>query len=90
MSAVIRNARIVDGTGTPAYDGEVLIEAERIVAVSREAGSLQGDLEVNASGLVLAPGFINDISHTLRPLFILSRRRSCSNSETQSETPDED
>jgi N-acyl-D-amino-acid deacylase len=76
VSTVIRNARIIDGTGTPAFMGELLLEGERIVAISKEQDSLQGDLEIDANGLVLAPGFIDYMSHTLLPLFIDKRSLS--------------
>ena len=48
----IRNARIVDGTGAPAFEGDVLVEAGRIAAVSR------GPLERSAAsaGGAATPG----------------------------------
>jgi N-acyl-D-amino-acid deacylase len=76
VSTVIRNASIIDGTGTPAFNGELLIEGERIVSISREPNSLQGDLEIDANGLVLAPGFIDYLSHTLLRFFIDKRSLS--------------
>lgn len=38
---LIRNARIVDGTAAPAFEGDVLVESGRIAAVSR--GPLERD-----------------------------------------------
>lgn len=59
---VIRNGRIVDGTGNPWSDGDLAIKAGRIAAVGQVAG--KGDIEVDAAGLVVAPGFIDIHSHS--------------------------
>jgi N-acyl-D-amino-acid deacylase len=55
---VIVNGRIIDGTGSPWYSGQVGIRAGRIAAI--------GDLEraprgktIDAQGMVVAPGFID-------------------------------
>ena len=64
---LITNARIIDGTGSPARPGSVRIRGERIVDV----GALQrqaGDSIVDAGGLTLAPGFIDTHSHHDRGL----------------------
>src|SRR5687767_2058766 len=55
---VIRNGRIVDGTGAPAFAGDVAIREGRIAAVGVvPAGA--GSVELDAAGLVVAPGFID-------------------------------
>src|SRR5262245_28153902 len=60
---LIRNGRIVDGTGNPWCQGDVAIRGERIVAVGRvPMGSAKR--EVDAKGLVVAPGFIDMHSHS--------------------------
>ncbi len=58
---VIRNARIVDGSGRPARPGDVAVTGDRIVLVgeARDAGRR----EVDARGRVLAPGFIDTHAH---------------------------
>jgi N-acyl-D-aspartate/D-glutamate deacylase len=60
---VIRHGRIVDGTGDPWYVGDVAIRGDRIVAVGR---ALPGAAkrEIDAKGLVVAPGFIDMHSHS--------------------------
>jgi len=60
-SLVIRNARIVDGTGAPAYAGEVAVSGDRIVAVGKATEA--GEIEIDAKGQVLAPGFIDIHTH---------------------------
>ena len=60
---VIRNGRIVDGTGNPWFHGDVAIRGDRIVAVGRVPdGTAQR--EIDAKGLVVAPGFIDMHSHS--------------------------
>lgn len=59
---VLRGGTIVDGTGRPAYVGDVAVSGGTIAAVG-DIGSLRGAEEVDATGLVIAPGFINLHSH---------------------------
>jgi len=59
---VIRNARIVDGTGGTERKGDVAIEAGRILAIS-DAFDGEASQELDAGGKVLAPGFIDIHTH---------------------------
>ncbi len=61
-STLIMNARIIDGRGTPAIQGAVRIEADRIIAVG-DLSPVDGEQIVDGRGLVLAPGFIDTHSH---------------------------
>ena len=58
---VIKNARIHDGTGTPAFAGSVAVEGGRVSGVGAEVG--RGRDEVDAEGLALAPGIIDAHTH---------------------------
>jgi N-acyl-D-aspartate/D-glutamate deacylase len=60
---VIRNGRIVDGTGNPWFHGDVAITGDKIVAVGRVP---EGKVKhvIDAKGLVVAPGFIDIHSHS--------------------------
>jgi N-acyl-D-aspartate/D-glutamate deacylase len=60
---VIRGATIVDGTGAPGYVGDVAISGEKIAAVGK-LGPHTAGREIEAKGLVVAPGFMNPHSHT--------------------------
>jgi N-acyl-D-amino-acid deacylase len=64
---VIRHGRIVDGTGNPWFHGEVGIRGDRIVAVGR-IPERTATREIDARGLVVAPGFIDMHSHSDRLL----------------------
>jgi dihydroorotase/N-acyl-D-amino-acid deacylase len=55
---VIRHGRIVDGTGSPWYGGDVGIRGGRIAAIGR-LDSVPARRAVDAAGLVVAPGFID-------------------------------
>jgi dihydroorotase/N-acyl-D-amino-acid deacylase len=55
---VIRNGRIIDGTGSPWYAGDVGIRGGRIAAIGR-LGDAAARQTVDAGGMVVAPGFID-------------------------------
>lgn len=67
---VYRGATVVDGTGGPRYTADVAVEGARIVAVVTEFGAPtdlelpEGAVEIDAGGLVLAPGFIDMHAHS--------------------------
>lgn len=55
---VIRNGRIIDGTGSPWYSGDVGIRDGKIAAIGNLA-SAQARKSIDARGMVVAPGFID-------------------------------
>jgi dihydroorotase/N-acyl-D-amino-acid deacylase len=55
---LIRNGRIIDGTGSPWYSGDVGIREGRIAAIGRLDGA-KAKRTVDAAGAVVAPGFID-------------------------------
>jgi N-acyl-D-aspartate/D-glutamate deacylase len=58
---VIRNATIVDGTGKPAYTGDLAIADGKIAAVGTVEGG--GGKEIDAQGKLLTPGWVDVHSH---------------------------
>ena len=58
---IIRNGTIVDGTGLQAYVGDLAVDDDQITAVG-DLGEARGALEVDATNLIVAPGFINMLS----------------------------
>src|SRR3954454_7953703 len=60
---VIRGGKIVDGTGNPWVHGDVAVRGDRIVAVGRVPAG-PAAREIDARGLVVAPGFIDIHSHS--------------------------
>ena len=59
---VVKNGRIIDGTGSPAYLADVAVKDGKIVRIGR--GIESGEQEIDASGLVVTPGFIDSHSHS--------------------------
>lgn len=59
---LIRNAFIVDGTGAARFRSDVGIQGERIARVG-DLQTAQATLEIDGTGLVLAPGFIDAHTH---------------------------
>lgn len=66
---VYRRATVVDGTGAERFVADVAVEGDRIVAVITDDDATElvlpaGAVEVDAGGLVLAPGFIDMHAHS--------------------------
>lgn len=61
---IIRNATIVDGTGAPAFQGDVIVDGDRITAVTGP-GAASGEARrvVDAGGDLLTPGFVDIHTH---------------------------
>jgi len=75
IDTLIRGARVVDGTGDPWFHGDVMLSGDRILDV-QPAGSVSAGRArevVEASGMVVSPGFIDILSHSIRPLMRDSR-----------------
>jgi N-acyl-D-amino-acid deacylase len=60
FDTVIRNALICDGSGSAPFRGDVAIKDDLIAAMGK--GLDDGTKEIDASGLVVSPGFINMLS----------------------------
>jgi N-acyl-D-amino-acid deacylase len=71
---LIKNGTIADGSGNPTYIGSVGINADTIAAVGKIKGT--GTSEIDASGLVVAPGFINVLSWATESLIEDGRSQS--------------
>jgi N-acyl-D-amino-acid deacylase len=58
---VIRHGTVYDGTGGEPLQGDVAVLGDSIVAVG-DLGSARGRVELDATGMAVAPGFINMLS----------------------------
>ena len=68
---VISGGRIVDGSGKPAYAGDIGVRGGWIARIA-PAGALKGataTTRIDATGLVVAPGFVDVHSHSLEESF---------------------
>ena len=60
---VIRHGTVYDGTGAAAKVEDLGIEGDRVVARG-DLGGVSGRQDIDATGLAVAPGFINMLSHS--------------------------
>ena len=58
---LIKNGRIIDGSGRPAFNGDVAVARGRIVELGRLDGPARRVIE--ADGRVVAPGFVDNHCH---------------------------
>ena len=59
---IIRNGRVIDGTGNPWFFADVALDGDRIAAIG-DLGAATAEREVDATGLYVTPGFIDAHSH---------------------------
>ena len=73
---VISNARIVDGTGNPWYEGDVGVRGDVIATVAPKGAlaNASATTTVDAAGLVLSPGFIDIQAHSWNQLLFADGR----------------
>ncbi len=58
---VIRNGKIIDGSGDPAVIGDIAVDGQTIISVGGTAGP--GKTEIDAEGLLVTPGFVDIHTH---------------------------
>src|SRR6202044_1262569 len=59
---VIRGGTVADGGGGSRQAGDVVLEGDRITGIVPPGTPIDGD-EIDAAGMVVAPGFVNVLSH---------------------------
>ncbi|HEY6230214.1 MAG TPA: hypothetical protein VIW64_03020, partial [Pyrinomonadaceae bacterium] len=72
---LIRNGTIVDGSGAPRYRADVAIKGDRIVRIGK-LRSEDATRVIDATGLVIAPGFIDMLGQSETYLLIDPRAMS--------------
>jgi N-acyl-D-aspartate/D-glutamate deacylase len=72
---LIAGGQVVDGTGNPWFYGDVALKDDRIAAITRpgEIAREQVATVVDARGMVVCPGFIDILSHSVVPLMVDAR-----------------
>src|SRR5258707_14845579 len=64
---IVRNATIIDGTRAPRFHGEIGVRGDKIVKIGA-LDNASADTEVDGSGLIADPGFIDSHTHDDRML----------------------
>jgi N-acyl-D-aspartate/D-glutamate deacylase len=75
LDLIIRGGSLIDGSGSPATRTDIGIKANRIVFVGNSTGR-RSKREIDATGLVVAPGFIDPHTHTAADLSDPKRSRN--------------
>ncbi|RAZ81630.1 D-aminoacylase, partial [Klebsiella oxytoca] len=60
LDVLIRNARVIDGSGAPAFEGNVGIRGDKLVMAR---GDEEAKEVIDAAGRYVCPGFIDAHSH---------------------------
>ena len=66
---VVRNGSLIDGTGAPARDADLVVDGGRIALVG-DASVIEGARTIDAGGKAVCPGFIDVHSHSDFPLYV--------------------
>lgn len=76
--ALIKNGKIIDGTGNPWFYGDLAIQGNQITAIAPPGRIHPENVPeiVDATGHVVCPGFIDIQSHSIAPLMIDGRSLS--------------
>jgi N-acyl-D-amino-acid deacylase len=75
LDLILRNGTVIDGSGSPSTHTDVGIAGDRIVFVGLSAGK-KAKRVIDASGLVITPGFIDPHTHTADDLTDPKRGRN--------------
>ena len=63
QDVIIRGGQIIDGTGCPAYPADIAVRDGKITAIG-DLSHLNAKKYLNASGCIVAPGFIDSHAHS--------------------------
>ena len=75
FDVLIKNGKILDGTGGPWYSADIGVRGDRVVAIGKLEGAT-AKRTINAAGKVVAPGFIDTLGQSETALLIDNRALS--------------
>ncbi|MGB8509896.1 MAG: D-aminoacylase [Pyrinomonadaceae bacterium] len=73
---IIRNGRVVDGTGRPSYVADVAVRGDRIIRIGRLGMNARARRTIDAAGMIVAPGFIDMLGQSEQNVLIDPRAMS--------------
>jgi dihydroorotase/N-acyl-D-amino-acid deacylase len=73
---IVRNGKIIDGSGNPWVSGDVAIKGDRIAVIGRVNSDATAKRVIDATGLVVSPGFIDMLGQSEDALLIDNRSLS--------------
>ena len=68
VDVILRGGAVIDGTGRPRYPADVAIAGDRIGAIGAGLAKAAGAREIDVSGKIVAPGFVDVHTHDDRAL----------------------
>lgn len=60
---LIKNSRIIDGSGNPSYEADIAIEKGQIAHIRRDIDPAEANSVISAQGMISCPGFIDTHTH---------------------------
>ena len=69
VDLIIRNGIVIDGTGKERFKADIIVDDGRIQYVG-SADSIEALKEIDASGQIVCPGFIDIHSHSDFPIYV--------------------
>ncbi len=60
---IIRNGRVVDGTGKPSYRADLIVQADTIAFIGMVPADAKAATVIDATGKIVSPGFIDAHAH---------------------------
>jgi N-acyl-D-amino-acid deacylase len=73
---IIKNGKIIDGSGNPWVSGDIAIRGDRIAAIGHLDPAIHAKRVIDAAGLVISPGFIDMLGQSEVALLIDNRSLS--------------